>query len=122
MYYRKRTRVKTEAVQLTLVFLVNVVYHNVTLMRMYRLVLLLKSGLKKEKREKLLKTLNTWIGDMKDEKVYELGEKKLAYSIKKERLAEYYVVEFTSEGNVKDLDKRMSLQEDILRHLIVRMG
>lgn len=90
-------------------------------MRKYKLVLLLKSGTKKEAKDKLLQDLKKWIGSVKEEKVTELGERKLAYQIKKQRSGEYVVFDFQAENLPKDLDKRILMQDDILRHLIVRV-
>ena len=87
-------------------------------MRMYRMVLMLRSGLKKEGKEKLLDSVKKWTG-AEDLKVTQIGEKKLTYPIKKERLADYVLCEFSAD-KVGDVDKRLLMQEDILRHLLVR--
>ena len=52
----------------------------------------------------------------------ELGEKKLAYPIKKELNGYYYVmiVEIGKEGQA-ELDRRTGLDENVLRHLIVKL-
>ncbi len=52
----------------------------------------------------------------------ELGEKKLAYSIKKEISGYYYVM--TIEANnetIKELDRKAFINENILRHLIIKL-
>jgi small subunit ribosomal protein S6 len=52
----------------------------------------------------------------------ELGEKKLAYPIKKEISGYYYVM--TIEANkesVSELDRKASINENILRHLIIKL-
>ena len=52
----------------------------------------------------------------------ELGEKKLAYPIKKELNGYYFVMQFESgkEGQA-ELDRRAGLDENVLRHLIVKL-
>ena len=52
----------------------------------------------------------------------ELGEKKLAYPIKKELNGYYFVmtVEIGKEGQA-ELDRRTGLDENVLRHLIVKL-
>lgn len=89
-------------------------------MRSYKLVLLLKSDLGKDKKKKLLDQVETWAG-AKDTKIEELGEKKLMYTIKREKKGDYVVLEFGSEKVEPDFEKRLVIQEDILRHLMVRV-
>ena len=51
----------------------------------------------------------------------ELGLKKLAYSIKKEINGYYFVMNFEADADaVKELDRKTSLNEDVLRHLIIK--
>ncbi|OGH12370.1 MAG: 30S ribosomal protein S6 [Candidatus Levybacteria bacterium RIFCSPHIGHO2_01_FULL_36_15] len=90
-------------------------------MRSYRLVLLLKSGLKKEQKDKLLESVKKWAGNIKDEKIQELGEKKLIYTVAKQRSGEYVVMDFNMEKVNLDLDKKIVIEDDILRHLLVRI-
>lgn len=54
-------------------------------MRIYKLVLLLKSELKKEEKTKLIDEVKVWIGKPSKEKVTEIGERKLAYPVKKKK-------------------------------------
>lgn len=52
----------------------------------------------------------------------ELGEKKLAYSIKKEISGYYYVMVVEAENNaISELDRKALINENILRHLIIRL-
>lgn len=89
-------------------------------MRKYRLTLLLRSGLSKEKRDKLILEIKKWIGDTKNLKDESTGEKKLAYPINKEKSAEFMIINFEAEKYSPDLDKKLLMEENILRHLIVR--
>ena len=52
----------------------------------------------------------------------ELGEKKLAYPIKKELNGYYFVMqmEINKDGQA-ELDRRAGLDENVLRHLIVKL-
>ena len=90
-------------------------------MRKYRLVLLLKSDLKKDAVEKLSSDIKKWFGEIKDEKSTGLGEKKLAYTIKGDKKGSYLVMEFSADAINADAEKRIQVQEQILRHLLVRM-
>lgn len=52
----------------------------------------------------------------------ELGEKRLAYPIKKENNGYYYLmhVEATKEA-ITEFDRKIKLDENILRHLVIRL-
>ena len=84
------------------------------------MVLLLKSDIKKEKRDTLLNSIKKLLGATK-EKLTEFGEKKLAYPIKKNRTGNYLISEFESESSAsKDLDQKLLINDDVLRYLLVR--
>lgn len=89
-------------------------------MKNYRLVLLMKSGLKKDQKEKLTASVKSWIGKITEEKMSEVGERKLAYPIKSNKTADYVVMGFSAETIAADLDKRLVMEENILRHLMIR--
>jgi len=89
-------------------------------MRNYRLVVLLKGDLAKTEREKMLSDIQKWAGDLKNVEVDNLGEKKLAYSIRGEQKAEYIVMKFGADALLGDFNARLEMHDNILRHLIVR--
>ena len=66
--------------------------------------------------EKLLKGMKAKIVGTKD-----MGQKKLAYPINKQLRGNYYVfnVEATAEA-VKEFDRKAKIDENILRHIVVR--
>lgn len=88
-------------------------------MRSYKLVLVLKSGVSREKKKQMLDQINGWAGAQAP-KVTELGEKKLMYTIKHEKKGEYVALEFGSDKISTDFEKRLIIQDDILRHLMIR--
>lgn len=52
----------------------------------------------------------------------ELGEKKLAYPIKKELNGYYYVIQVEANNEaITEFDRKVKLDENILRHLIIRL-
>jgi small subunit ribosomal protein S6 len=70
----------------------------------------------KEKTKELIKKFN---GQITAEDSY--GKKKLAYPIKKNNQGYYLIFEFDLAGeNLKDLNKNLSLTNEILRHLIAK--
>ena len=52
----------------------------------------------------------------------ELGEKKLAYPIKKEINGYYFVMQMeASKEAIAELDRKTALDENVLRHLIIKL-
>lgn len=90
-------------------------------MRKYKLVLIFKSDIKKEEKEKMLTDIKKWGGKMEKEKVTELGEKKFAYPIKKQLKGDYVLLEFESDRVEAELENKVRIHNDILRHLLVRI-
>lgn len=84
------------------------------------MVLLLKPDIKKEAKDKLFDEIKKWLGEVKNDKVEALGEKKLAYPIKRERRGEYAVLAFESEKVDTELNRRLLIKDEVLRHLLVR--
>ncbi len=91
-------------------------------MRKYRLVLILKRALDKKEAEKIVADIKKLAGEVKNDKLNELGEKKFAYKIKGEQSGNYIVWEFESEKVASELEPKLKLNDDILRHLLVRMN
>lgn len=91
-------------------------------MRDYKLILLLKSDLKKEQKDKLLEDVKKYLGKTESDKMTSLGEKRLAYTIKHEQKGEYFLVEFKSDKVSGELDNRLRVNESILRHLLIRVN
>ena len=77
-----------------------------------------RANLKKsaETYKKLIETLKGKVVEAK-----ELGEKKLAYPIKKELNGYYYVMQVEANKEaIQEFDRKIRLDETILRHLIIR--
>ena len=52
-----------------------------------------------------------------------MGQRKLAYPINKEINGFYYVVDFSaSQETVAELNRRFRLDENIVRHMIIRLN
>ena len=52
----------------------------------------------------------------------ELGEKKLAYPIKKELNGYYFVMQLEASKEAEsEIDRKTALDENVLRHLIVKL-
>lgn len=90
-------------------------------MRKYRLVLILKRGLDKKVVDQVLSDVKKNAGDVKNDKVTDMGERKFAYKIKKEQSGNYLVWEFDADKVSLDLEAKLRLNEQVLRHLLVRV-
>ena len=89
-------------------------------MRSYELILVVKTSLTDALRKKLVAGVKVLLKDLKIVKEIEVGQKALAYKIKREKNGFYF--DFVLEGeNVPDnFDKKLLENEDILRHLLLR--
>lgn len=90
-------------------------------MRTYELVLVLKTSLTKDKVKKLIGEIEKWLKDIKILKQDELGEKELAFKIKKETRGIFLDLKLEGKDVIpSDFEKRVREEADILRHLLIR--
>lgn len=81
----------------------------------YEITYLTKEEDKEKIVPKLIEELQGKVLDWQD-----LGQKRLAYHLKKQTAAYIYTISFEMENDkVLDLNKEINLQSDILRHLIL---
>ncbi len=67
--------------------------------------------------KKVISSLNGNVTNYKD-----MGQKKLAYEIEHQVNGFYYVFNFeATTDTIKELDRRLRLDENILRHMIIRL-
>ncbi len=92
-------------------------------MNKYEIMFILKTNeeeaIKKEVSE--LKSIVTDMGGtIENEK--EIGNKKLAYPIKKELNGYYYVININANSKtVAEFDRKARINENVIRHLIIRL-
>lgn len=90
-------------------------------MRTYELVVVMNPSLTEPARKKLLETVKALLGDVKVAKEEDWGSKALKYRIKKELTGHFYDLHLETEKAIStDFEKRLMLQDDVLRHLLVR--
>lgn len=91
-------------------------------MKNYQLVLVLKKSLTEANRKKLLETVKTWLKGAKFTKEEDWGEKPLSYTIKREESGFFVNFVFELKEDLeKDFEKRLVNNEDVLRHLLLRV-
>ena len=90
-------------------------------MKKYEIMYIVRPTLSDEERATVVQKFNEVLtADKKTEvKVEELGQRELAYEIKKFRSGYYYVleVENASEDAIKEFDRLALISTDIIRHL-----
>lgn len=70
-----------------------------------------------ENVKKLAESLSAKVESFK-----EMGQKKLAYPIKKEISGYYFVMTMAaSKDTVKEVNRKMSIDENVIRHLIIKL-
>lgn len=89
-------------------------------MRLYDLVIIIRSSLSEKEKEKLLDNIKSWLGKVKIIKEESWGQKPLAYTIKKEISGIYQKFELEAESIPVELEKKLNTHENILRHLLLR--
>ncbi len=86
--------------------------------RVYELTVIFPVDTKEEKAEKLIGSIINKAGGSLSEFDY-WGEKGLAYPIKKNKRAVYAHMEVEIDASkVKDLERRIGLEDDIMRSLL----
>lgn len=90
-------------------------------MRKYRLVLILKRSLDKKAVDGIIEEVKKLAGEVKNDKLTEMGEKKFAYKIKGEQSGNYIIWEFESEKVPPELERRLEINDNVLRHLLTRL-
>lgn len=93
-------------------------------MKKYEVMFIVKSAQESADIKKCAESMKTVVTDNKGKVVEfnELGEKKLAYAIKKEISGYYYVMVIEADNTaISELDRKASINENILRHLIIRL-
>ena len=90
-------------------------------MRDYELLFVLDPSLDEETKANLVETVKAVInagGEAGEADVW--GDRKLAYSINKKNTGYYVVIPFKAEADLpKELDRRLRINENVMRHIIV---
>ena len=92
-------------------------------MNKYEIMFIVRAAEESTNITKTADTYKSLISELKGKVVEfkELGQKKLAYPIKKELNGYYYVMQVeASVEAIHEFDRKISLDESVLRHLIIR--
>ncbi len=92
-------------------------------MHKYEIMFIVKATMESDAVKNTAETFKKLISDLKGNvaEYKELGEKKLAYPIKKELNGYYYVMQVEADKDcIMEFDRKIRLDENVLRHLIIR--
>lgn len=92
-------------------------------MNKYEILFIVKSNLEEKDIKEAAKTYESLLKDVKAKSVSlkDLGSKKFAHPIKKEVRGNYYIINTEcNTDTISELDRRMRIDERILRHLIIK--
>ena len=92
-------------------------------MNKYEIMFIVKTDIDEKTQKEVLKTFEKVLTDMKAKIVNkkDMGQKKLAYPIKKQVRGNYYL--FNVEATVaaiNEFDRKAKIDENILRHIVIR--
>ena len=93
-------------------------------MNKYEIMFIVKATMESTDIKKCAESYKSLISDLKGKvaEYKELGEKKLAYPIKKELNGYYYVMQVeASKEAIQEFDRKIRLDENVLRYLIIRL-
>lgn len=93
-------------------------------MKKYEIMFIVKSANESDEIKACAESMKQIIteNDGKIVEFNELGEKKLAYAIKKEISGYYYVmVVEANQTAISELDRKSLINENILRHLVIKL-
>jgi ribosomal protein S6 len=89
-------------------------------MRSYELILVVSPSLTDVLRKKLMASVRAMLKDLKITKETEVGQKTLAYKIKKNTNGFYFDLFLEGENIPADFDKKILENDKILRYLLLR--
>ena len=93
-------------------------------MRRYELMFVVKPTLEEEATLKVLETIKTLLKDQKATLISEknMGRRELAYEVKGFKNGNYFLLVVDSESDaVKEFDRIANINEDIIRHIVVKV-
>lgn len=93
-------------------------------MNKYEMMFIVKATMESENVKATAESIKKLVADLKGNVVEykELGEKKLAYPIKKELNGYYFLMQFEANKEVEaELNRKAGLDENVLRHLIIKL-
>ena len=92
-------------------------------MNKYEIMFIVRTDISEEAQKNVVKTFEKVLTDMKAKVVSnkDMGQKKLVYEINKQVRGNYYLFNVeASAAAVKEFDRKAKIDENILRHIVIR--
>ncbi len=93
-------------------------------MNKYELMFIVKTTMESDAASQLANNYKKTIASLKGEvtNMKDMGQRKLAYEIDHQVNGFYYVIDFNmAADSIKELDRRLRIDENILRHMIIKL-
>ena len=94
-------------------------------MNKYEIMFIVKSDLEEEARKNVVNTLEKTLtsNNATITSTKELGQKEFAYEIKKMKSGYYYLynIETSTDASIKEFDRVAGIDENVVRHLILKI-
>lgn len=91
------------------------------IMRIYELIVVVKTSLSQTQRKNFVETIKSWLKGVTVNKENDWGQKVLSYPIQREQAGVYYQFSLESDNSVPlDVEKKLTANENVLRHLLIR--
>jgi len=93
--------------------------------RNYELMYIIVPETTEEERDAVVTSVEEVLkkADAKDVVTEKMGEKKLAYAIDKKNTGFYVLSKFSIDGtNLIDVEKRLNINEKLMRYILVKQG
>ena len=91
-------------------------------MNKYETVMILDCNISEEDRKNAIEKIKNYIeknGEIR--KTEDIGKRKLAYEVKKNKEGYYYIIEFsTNPENIAELERIYRITDEILKFIVVR--
>ena len=91
-------------------------------MNKYETVMILDCNISEEDRKNAIEKIKNYIeknGEIR--KTEDMGKRKLAYEVKKNKEGYYYIIEFTTNPeNIAELERIYRITDEILKFIVVR--
>lgn len=91
-------------------------------MNKYETIMILDCTISEESRENAINKIKKYIESKgKIENTEDLGKKKLAYEVKKNKEGYYYIIEFMAESeSITELERIYRITDEVLKFIVVR--
>ena len=93
-------------------------------MNKYEIMFIVKTDIDEKTQKDVVKTFEKVLTDMKAKinNTKDMGQKKLAYPIKKELNGYYFLMQFEANKDIEaEINRKARLDENVLRHLIIKL-